>query len=202
MIEADEFQSLSEPAQSCIKIKGSRFLGHAAPAESPEMAQKIISEISKKFYDATHNCFAWRIGCGQEPVFRYNDAGEPSGTAGLPIFQTIEGRGLTNLVVIVTRYFGGTKLGTGGLVRAYRDATGATLDQAKIITKIIETSFSLNFTYPRTGEIMHLLENLGARITNSDYTTDVTLQISIRKSRAENLKTRLVELTNNAIKFL
>jgi len=202
MVETDEFQTISETAQALLKIKGSRFLGYAAPAESPERAQPILAEITKKYYDATHNCFAWRTGIGAALHFRYSDDGEPSGTAGLPIYQVIEGRALTNLVVVVTRYFGGTKLGTGGLVRAYRDSAIATLEQAKIITQIVESRFSVNFAYPRTGEIMHLLENIGARITSSNYATDVTIEISIRKSRLESLKNRLIEITNHAIRFL
>lgn len=202
MIETDEFLTISGTAQALLKIKGSRFLGYAAPADSPEQAQQIIAELTKKYYDATHNCFAWRTGLGPTLHFRYHDDGEPSGTAGLPIFQVIEGRMLTNLVLVVTRYFGGTKLGTGGLVRAYRDSASATLDQAEIISQIIESRFSVNFAYPRTGEIMHLLDSVGARITRSDYATDVTLEISIRKSRTDSLKHRLIELTHNTIRFL
>lgn len=199
---SDEYQTITKPAQSLIKIKGSRFLGYAAPAADANAAQEIIAQISKKYYDASHNCYAYRTGIGKETKFRYNDDGEPSGTAGLPIYQAIEGRELTNIVVIVTRYFGGTKLGKGGLVRAYRDATIETLAQARIVTKIIETEFRINFSYPRTGEIMHLLESMQARITNSDYTTDVTLDISIRQSQASRLKSQLIELTNNAIHFV
>ena len=109
-----EFKTIMAEVSGEIVIKGSRFIAHATPVSAQSAAAEFIASISQRFHDATHNCFAWKIGLSDAAVFRFSDAGEPSGTAGRPILQAAETRDLTNLAVVVTRYFGGTKLGTGG----------------------------------------------------------------------------------------
>ena len=130
--DMDSYKTVSAPNEHEIdKIKGSRFLGFVCPVQDEEQALQHVEALRKRFYDARHWCWAYRLGRGRD-VFRYQDDGEPSGTAGRPILQEIDGRELTDVLVVVVRYFGGTKLGTGGLARAYGDAARATLGSAEI----------------------------------------------------------------------
>ena len=128
---SDTYLVLDKPVISEIKIKGSRFLAEAIPVSSVEEADAALLAIKKRDYDATHHCSAYRIGSDGN-TFRYNDDGEPNSSAGLPIYRQIEGRNLTNALVVVIRYYGGTKLGTGGLVRAYGEAASLALDAATV----------------------------------------------------------------------
>jgi len=194
MSEADEYQTILTMQKAQLTVKGSRFIGHATPAKDPESALDYIQKISKEYFDATHNCFAYRIGVGKTLISRYADAGEPAGTAGLPIMQAIESLQLTNLVVIITRYFGGTKLGTGGLVRAYREATLKTLADAPVIKDFIYSRFRLEFPYPLTGEVMHLLQSFSAKIERTEYTEAAKIHFSIRQSRESELLIKFNEL--------
>lgn len=201
MKNSDEYQTIVEPGEAQLKVKGSRFIGLALPVQTVEQVQEQLARINKKYYNASHNCFAYQIGLGQPAKMRYSDAGEPAGTAGLPIYQVIEGRDLTNVLVVITRYFGGIKLGKGGLVRAYRDTTICALDNTQIVTKIIWQHLAFSIAYTKTGEVMHLLQSVNARIRNSDYGTDVKLFISVRNSQAAQLKAKLIEITHNKIRF-
>jgi uncharacterized YigZ family protein len=188
---SDEFYTIIQPVTAQIKIKGSRFIGHAVPVTSSEAADEVITDFNKKFYDATHNCFAYRIGIGQNLVQKYSDAGEPAGTAGPPIYQAIESQEMSNVLVVVTRYFGGTKLGKGGLVRAYREATLATLNNAQITKKYVLVKFEIRFPYDLTGEVMHLMQLAEAKINYTTYDNQVNLEIAVRKSNAQRLKKML-----------
>lgn len=200
MLEIDEYQTITTPQKAQFSVKGSRFIGHAFPVKSVEEALNSIQKISKEYFDATHNCFAYRVGVGENQIGRYSDAGEPSGTAGLPIFQAIDGSQLTNLVVIITRYFGGTKLGTGGLIRAYREATLKTLAKAQVIKDYVYSRLRLEFPYPLTGEVMHLLQSFAAKIECTEYTDVAKIIFSIRQSRKPNLIDKLTELAHLNIK--
>lgn len=131
-------------------IKGSKFIAHAIPVNAREGAEMFVEDHTLHYADATHTCFAYKIGVGDRAVYRFHDAGEPSGTAGRPILQAIESRDLTNVVVVVTRYFGGVKLGMGGLARAYGAAASAALDRATVVKKYPQTVVELRFGY---GEI-------------------------------------------------
>ncbi len=201
MPEADEYQTILTVQRAQLTVKGSRFIGHAAPAKDSESALDYIQKISKEYFDATHNCFAYRIGLGKTLNRRYSDAGEPAGTAGLPIMQAIETLQLTNLVVIITRYFGGTKLGTGGLVRAYRETTLKTLAAAPVIKDYIYSRFRLEFPYPLTGEVMHLLQSFAAKIERTEYAEVAKLLFSIRLSRESELLLKLKELAYLNVQF-
>ncbi|MBN2088679.1 YigZ family protein [candidate division KSB1 bacterium] len=200
MLEDDEYQTISTVQKAQLTVKGSRFIGHAAPVFSAEAAVDYIQKISKEYFDATHNCFAYRIGVGKILIERHSDAGEPAGTAGIPIFQAIENLQLTNLVVIITRYFGGTKLGTGGLVRAYREATLKTLLNAPMIKDYIYSHLRLEFPYPLTGEVMHLLQSFAAKIERTDYSDRAKIIFSIRQSRKLKFVSKLNELAHLNIK--
>ncbi|MBR5800501.1 MAG: YigZ family protein [Lachnospiraceae bacterium] len=174
--------------------KKSRFIAAIAPAESEEEALAFIESVRKKHYDARHNCPAFIIGQNKE-LTRCSDDGEPSGTAGKPILEVLLGAGLTNTVVVVTRYFGGTLLGTGGLVRAYTQAVQEALKNVGIATMRYGSVISIETDYTDLGKIQYLLGNKGISIADSLYTDKVTLKIQIPKEQAEPLMKELTEQT-------
>ncbi len=180
------------------KVKGSRFIATAAPVGSPENALAFVESIRRKFHDATHNCFAWRIAPGKD-LFRYSDDGEPSGTAGRPILQEIDGRGLENVTVVVTRYYGGTKLGTGGLLRAYGGAAAEALDLAKIIETRIVHPVLLTFPYALTGSVQGVLSAFALQPTQADYGEAVRMTVETPIEDVERLRLELSEATAGKI---
>lgn len=198
-MEEDEYYTIKGIQTSEIKIKASRFLGTASPSNTEEQATQFIQQISQKFYNATHNCFAYQIGCDDTSYTRYTDAGEPAGTAGLPILNVIQGRQLTNVAVVVTRYFGGTKLGKGGLVRAYSECTRLVLDRCTIEKKYLNHELELQFDYNLTGNVMRVISAFNAQINNSIYDQGSKLIISLRKSKIDKFKIDLVEATGGKI---
>jgi len=197
----DSFFTLNRESQSEIKIKGSRFLGYAKPVADRNEAEFTIREASKKYYDATHHCFAYCIGSGDRAVYRYSDGGEPSGTAGKPILEAIHGRSLTNVVCMVIRYFGGTKLGTGGLFRAYTKCAGITLDQGGKKEKYSTVHIELTFDYNVTGTIMSTLSKFDCRILKTTYSDETHLSCSIRTSQTSQFERTLRDLTGGRIKI-
>jgi uncharacterized YigZ family protein len=149
------FLTLAGPGIAELRIRGSSFLGFAAPCGDEEEARAVVAERSRRFHDATHNCTAWRLRGGLQ---RTNDDGEPSGSAGAPILAAIEGAGVIDCAVVVTRYFGGTKLGVGGLVRAYGEAAAAALAAAPRRTGLLATRLRVRYPYAHTAAVMRLLE--------------------------------------------
>ncbi|MEL6772068.1 MAG: YigZ family protein [Bacteroidota bacterium] len=180
------------------KVKGSRFIGEAFPVESAEEAEAHVARIKKREYTATHVCSAYRIGADVSgeggDVWRANDDGEPNGSAGQPILRQIEGRGLTNVLVTVTRYYGGTKLGVGGLVRAYGDAAAAVLNACTPVEHILRVPVTVRFAYPDTSPAMHTVGRFDAEIADTTYTADGTaLHLRVRRSDAEPLVAAFTE---------
>ncbi len=179
---------LAEPP----KTKGSRFIGEAFPARTEAEAETHLDAVRKREYAATHWCWAWRIGT-EGKAFRYSDDGEPSGSAGAPILRQIDARDLTNTVVVVTRYYGGTKLGTGGLVRAYGDAASVVLDAARIVEHVIRVPVRLRFAYDDTSPAMHTVSRFDAKIVEQHYSDETELVVHVRRSEAEALQAAFVE---------
>jgi uncharacterized YigZ family protein len=198
----DEYHTITEASESEIKVKGSKFIGTASPVTSKEEAEKFLSAVSKKYFDATHHCFAYRCGLEDQTVLRYSDDSEPSGTAGKPIYQTIVGHGLTDVMVVVTRYFGGTKLGTGGLARAYGDSADATIRQAQIITKIVYGQVHFRFPYEETKAVMQLVHVLHGRVVENIYDDDVAMKVDVRLGALDDFKKRLTDSTRGRATIL
>lgn len=196
----DSYLTLDTPAEAEIKIKGSRFIGLGFPAGTVDEAQAILESIRKREHAATHHCSAWTIGL-EEETFKYSDDGEPSGTAGLPIFRVITGRELKNVIGIVVRYYGGTKLGTGGLTRAYSQATSEMLENAKIVERLIcdTISFTLPFTY--YDRLMRIVDAEKFTIAQQEFAEDVTMSLDIRKSKTDGFISRMTELTGGKFEF-
>ncbi len=185
--------------QSEIKVKGSRFLCSVIPCISKENAEKEYASIKKEYYDATHNCFAWRIN---EKEWRYSDDGEPSGTAGKPILQAIDGKKLNEVLCIVTRYFGGTKLGTGGLIRAYGDSTANTLAEVPLKIKTHWAELKIEFDYHFENLVRRALAEFDGKINDSDYSEKVRMTLALPQSVLESFKTKILEGSNSAIKLI
>lgn len=161
--------SLAAHVQAELKVKGSKFIAHAAPVDSREAAETYVGGVADRFADATHNCFAYKIGVGDRAEIRFSDAGEPSGTAGRPILQAIESRRLVNVAVVVTRYFGGTKLGTGGLIRAYAGAALAALERGELVPYVPKCTLRLQFNYQLANAVHGLLHRFGAAHVESRF---------------------------------
>jgi uncharacterized YigZ family protein len=160
MMTSDPYPTLSDRGEAETRVKASRFLAVAAPAGSEEEARAVLAERQRLFFDATHHCSAWRLHGG---VWRANDAGEPSGSAGAPILAAIDGAGLRDCVVVVTRYYGGTKLGVGGLVRAYGDAAALALRGAPRRLATPAVRVRVGYDYSHTAAVMRVMERLEAR---------------------------------------
>ena len=174
------------------KTKGSRFIGEAFPAVTEQEAEARLDAVRKREHAATHWCWAWRLGI-EGDTFRYSDDGEPNGSAGAPILRQIDARDLTNAIVVVTRYYGGTKLGTGGLVRAYGEAAGAVLDAARIVERVVRVPVRLRFAYDDTSPAMHTVSRFDAEIAEQHYASDTQLVVHVRRSEAAALCAAFVE---------
>jgi len=180
----DTYRTLNGPARAEIKRDGSRFVARAQPADSREAAEAAIDRIEQAQPDATHHCTAYRVGPSGD-VFRSNDDGEPSGTAGPPILRQIDARDLTNTLVVVTRDFGGTKLSTGGLVRAYGDAASAALDAAPIVERVVRVPVRVQFAYDDTSAAERCLHRFDTAVTDRDYTDVTAWTVAVRQSHVE-----------------
>jgi len=198
---ADSFKTIKQFAQAELKEKGSRFICQVHPVTSREQAEKHISAISARYYDATHNCYAYYIGLGQQSLSRFSDDGEPSGTAGKPILQALTGRELTNVVAVVTRYFGGTKLGTGGLVRAYSSVTSQALDLAETRIDYLTTIVHVVYEYHYANLVKKIIDNYSAEVKSSDYQTHVSQFVLVRNSKTEEFKNQLINQSSGNIKI-
>lgn len=174
----DTYLSIEAPSKGTYREKGSRFLAFAFPVDCEEEIKSRVTELRKEHHGARHHCFAWRLGSDMER-FRINDDGEPSGSAGKPIFGQLESRSLTNVLIVVVRYFGGTLLGVGGLIKAYRAATVDALDQASIIKCRVKMNLQLNFGYGQMNEIMRIIKELKLEISRQDFDLDCVLELSI-----------------------
>ena len=182
MTAPDEFETIARHVRVEItKIKGSRFIGDAFPSPTEKEAKVCLAQIVSEFPDATHHCFAFSVSAGATE--RSSDDGEPSGTAGPPILRRIHSSGLTNVQVVVTRYYGGTKLGTGGLIRAYGEAAKAVLADCRRVTRVIERFLRVTFDYDDTSPAMRTFEKFGARIVSTEYADQSSLEIALPASQ-------------------
>ena len=197
-ISADEYLVPAGETSAEIKVKGSKFIASIFPVSSKEAAEDFYGQVKKKYYDASHNCFAWRIS---EDEFRYSDDGEPSGTAGKPILQTLDGAGLTETLCVVTRYFGGTKLGTGGLIRAYSDSCAAALESLQIRTEVKTQRLLLVFNYDQEHTVRTFMGRINGCIVCSDYADKVQLCIDVPVSKCAVFEDQLNEASQSSIKI-
>ncbi len=185
-MEKDEFLTISAPAEGSYKEKGSKFLGFARPAHSEDQVKEHLQELKSQYHDARHHCYAYRLGPDME-LYRMNDDGEPSSTAGKPIYGQIISHNLTNVLVVVVRYFGGTLLGTSGLIRAYKTAAATTLDHARIITQRVHSLYLLEFNYDKINQVMRILDEHQIPPEKREFTEICRFTLALRQSRQEQL---------------
>lgn len=177
----DTYHTIDEPAYGEYKEKGSKFLAFVYPMDEEESMQEYLNIARAEHHKARHFCYAYQIGLTGDR-YRINDDGEPSGTAGKPILGQILSFGLTNVAIIVIRYFGGTKLGVSGLIQAYREAAKAALETAHIVEKYISSVYRLQFNYDQMGHVLNVLKDLNADILNKSFDTSCEVTISVRQS--------------------
>jgi uncharacterized YigZ family protein len=186
----DSYRTLEKPAEGLFRDRNSRFMAFGYPVESADQANEILNVVRKKYHDARHHCYAFRLGYEKE-ISRMNDDGEPSGTAGKPIYNQLISNNLTNTMIIVVRYFGGTLLGTGGLINAYRSATTDMLNNASIILRYVEEQIRLTFPFEKLNAVMKLLKDENCVPQNPVYESNCVMVVGIRKSLSERLMQKL-----------
>ncbi len=192
-----------QPTGNCThqtKIKASRFIAELFPVKNEDEVQNYLNEVKKREYTANHHCFAWRLGVGDDEVWRVSDDGEPAGTAGKPIYLVLSGANLTNVLAVVTRYFGGTKLGKGGLMRAYGGVVQEALALLKKKGYIPRVTLECHCDFEHANLVYRLIETFGAQLRNQDYAEGVTILLSIRTDQADKFSWELHELSNGLIK--
>lgn len=186
----DVYKTLAAASEAVFKDRSSRFLAFAYPVSDLEQIKTHLDELHKKYYDATHHCYAYRLK-SDGSVFRANDDGEPSGTAGRPILGQMMSMGVTECLVVVVRYFGGIKLGVPGLINAYRESTAAVLENAEIIEKTADARFEIIFPYVSMNDVMKVIKDEQPRIADQQFDNLCSMTLTIRRSRAERLESRL-----------
>jgi len=189
----DSYQTIITSTEGIYKEKGSKFLAFSMPVENSEQVKELVKTFKKEYYDARHVCYAYMLGA-ERKEWRANDDGEPSGTAGRPILGQINSRELTNILVIVVRYFGGILLGTGGLIVAYKEAAADALNQAEIIEKTVDCEMTVHFEYAIMNSVMRIVKETNSRILDQGYEGDCFMKLSIRKQEEDFLKGKLLKI--------
>ena len=191
--QKDSYLTIAEPAEAIYKERSSKFLTYAYPVESEEEIKELLDALRKEYYDATHHCYAYRLG-PQGETYRANDDGEPSGTAGKPILGQLLSANLTNCLVVVVRYFGGTKLGVSGLIQAYKESTADVIAVSKIIEKTVDSVIKINFDYISMNGVMRVIKEMNPRIDEQVFDNLCSMTLRIRESEAEQLKAKLLKV--------
>jgi uncharacterized YigZ family protein len=204
MLFSDTFRTIDASAQGDFRDRGSKFLAFAYPILTETEAKTYLDTLRQQHLKANHHCYAWRLGLDRT-VFRVNDDGEPSGSAGRPILNTIYARDLpdnplTNLLVVVVRYFGGTLLGVPGLINAYKMATTAALDNAQIMDGVLTDTLRLSFPFEQMNEVMRLVKEQGLTVLKQDFDIACVLDISVRKTLTNSVLNRIGGLRGVEVK--
>lgn len=189
----DLYKTIVSPAEGLYKEKGSKFLSFAYPVQSEGQIKELVAELKDKYYDARHHCYAWMLGADKKN-FRANDDGEPSSTAGRPILGQIQSNDLTNVLIVVVRYFGGTKLGVSGLINAYREAAADALRNAEIVEKTVDEQIRICFSYLVLNDVMKIVKEENPEILERHFELQCEMLLSIRQKDMENLKERLSQV--------
>ena len=192
-MNTDEYKTISATSEGYYTEKRSKFLAFAHHVETVDQVKDIIAGYRKKYYDARHVCYAYMLGPERQD-FRANDDGEPSSTAGKPILGQINSNELTDILIVVVRYYGGVNLGTSGLIVAYREAAADAIAHATVETRQVEKLVKYSFSYPQMNDVMRIVKDMNPRIISQTYDNTCEIVLSIRKSEAEELRQRLAKL--------
>ena len=187
---SDTYKSIAGLAKGSYKELGSKFLAFAYPVETEEAAKSIIASLRKEYFDARHHCFAWRLGLTGEP-YRFSDDGEPSSTAGRPIHGQLLSQELSDILVVVVRYFGGVKLGVPGLIRAYRTATQDALANATVVEKVAGEHFTIEFEYLQMNDVMKVLKDMSIQPLSQAFDLKCRMEVRVRLTQIEDFRKQL-----------
>lgn len=201
MLFSDSYFTINKPAQGSYRDKGSKFLSHAYPVQNENEIKEKLQELKKEHPSARHHCYAWRLGV-DGAAYRANDDGEPSGTAGKPILNQLLSSQLTNVLIVVVRYFGGTLLGVAGLIQAYKLAAADAIINSDIAEKFVLFEYELHFEGEDTGAVMKLLNEEEAKIISTGYDQENTITFLIKKSRSEVFEEKIKTLYKTKLKYL
>ena len=190
----DEFKTITNVGEGTYSEKRSKFLAFSHHVESEDDIRELLAFYRKKYFDARHVCYAYMLGA-ERKIFRANDDGEPSSTAGKPILGQINSSGLTDILIVVVRYYGGVNLGTGGLIVAYKTAAAAAIENSVVETRQVEEIITYNFPYVMMNNVVRVVKDMKPRILSQTYDTTCEIKLSIRLSEAEILKARLAKLS-------
>lgn len=197
----DTYKTLQHESQGIYTEKGSKFIAFALPVTSEEEIKGKLAEIKKKYYDARHHCYAYILG-PDKAIFRMNDDGEPSSTAGRPIYGQLLSHDITNVLIVVVRYFGGTKLGVPGLINAYRTAAKDAIEANRIIEKTIDETYEIRFDYVAMNSVMQILKHDGIKINGQSYEDRYILDFTLRRRDADRILEALRKIPGLKVKFL
>jgi uncharacterized YigZ family protein len=197
----DIYRTIEKPSEGLFKDKGSRFISYAFNIASEEQVKEIVLSIKKEHHSARHHCYAWRLGTNP-PVFRVNDDGEPSSTAGKPILGQIQSFELTNILIVVVRYFGGTLLGVSGLINAYRNAALDAINNARIVEKLIEKSLLIEFDYSVMNEVMKIFKDEKLPQVDPQYDLNCRVKTFVRLGESERIEKNFLKIEGLIINAL
>ena len=187
-------------AEGCYKEKGSKFLAFAYPVTTQDEIKQILADLRKKYYDATHHCYAYILGFDKEE-FRMNDDGEPSSTAGKPIYGQLLSNNLTNVLVVVVRYFGGTKLGVSGLIKAYKTSTQVCLESAVIVEKKVMRFYKITFAYDKMNAVMSFLKQINAQQKHHSFDMECSIEVLINEENSNKFEEEISKISNVKFSF-
>jgi len=195
----DFYKTISKPAESNFRDHASKFIGYLYPVRNEEEVKQHLSELKKQYYDATHHCYAYRLGPKGE-IFRANDDGEPSGTAGKPILNQLLSAEVTYVLAVVVRYYGGTKLGVPGLINAYKEATKEALSVAVFVDETVNEQFEVSFEYAAMNEVMRVVKDLNPTIVDQEMNLTCRMILEIRQSLSHSMEEKLSNKERISIK--
>ncbi|MES2274689.1 MAG: YigZ family protein [Bacteroidota bacterium] len=200
MLFDDTYQTIAQPSEAIFRDRGSKFLGFAYPIRTETEIKEIITRLKSEHPKANHHCWAMRLSPDRS-VFRVNDDGEPSGTAGRPILNVLLSKNLTNILVVVVRYFGGTLLGVPGLINAYKSATEMALTEAKVLEQTVKDIYTISFDYLQMNEVMKIVKDDQLTVLHQAFDNNCSITIAIRKMQVNQVLGRLEGITGVKVKF-
>jgi uncharacterized YigZ family protein len=200
MLFSDTYLTIEKKSETLYKDKGSKFLTFAFPVQNDQQIKEALTQLKKEHPSANHHCYAYRLGA-DKLNFRANDDGEPSKTAGKPILGQIQSNDLTNILIVVVRYFGGTLLGVGGLIQAYKNSAAEVLKESKTIEKFIEFHYTIQFPFEQLNDVMKLLKQLDCKISAQQFDTDCEISFSVRKANSEQCELKLKKIEGLILEY-
>ncbi|MFY7912977.1 MAG: IMPACT family protein, partial [Emticicia sp.] len=201
MLFEDTYKTIKAPVEGLFKDRGSKFLAYAYPIEHENEVKALVDNLRKEHFKAVHHCYAYRLGLDRTN-FRVNDDGEPSGTAGKPILNTLLSQDITNILVVVVRYFGGTLLGVPGLINAYKSATAEALTVAEVVEKTVNDVYNVSFEFVQMNDVMKIVKEFSLKIRNQTYDNQCTMELEFRKTLTNQVIGKLEKIDGISVEYL